>query len=428
MTTAAVKKPPLAGLTRLSDLAKLAVTKPEPVAEGEIAIEKIYVEKQVRQKLGNIDGLVASIVDKGEIHTALWVHEERDGRYRLIAGHRRLHAAPLAGYQKVPVKIYRGLTELQIRALQVSENNDRENLSAFDQAMGVIEDIKVYGMEEARRIWNQRDPKNGDKEMQSEGWMSKRVAVTRYAAPVLDLLQSGACEDFEVLHSLNQLHGLHQAEFDALVAKAAAGDEMLSRDVVRNKVSSVKAWLNSKRTAAPSPAINPESVVAPASLVDGAGDEHRGTGSVTEVEGGDDVGEVEAPGAGQQAVAPAPARQKAPITRASGTERAAEDLARTRSAVIGAGNRIGKAFDEMVVELNNLDLQLSEGEWVLWQSFVAAVGPVAAKLGKARAQAYLGRLSKELKGKDASAAVAGLMTTLGVDKDSPGEMPEGWTF
>ena len=46
------------------------------------------------------------------------------------------------------------MTELQIRRLQVTENNDRDDLTAYEEAMGVIEDVELYGTKEAMTIWN----------------------------------------------------------------------------------------------------------------------------------------------------------------------------------------------------------------------------------------------------------------------------------
>ena len=46
--------------------------------------------------------------------------------------------APLAGLAKVPFIIKKGLNELKIRRLQVTENNDRDDLTAYEEAMGVI--------------------------------------------------------------------------------------------------------------------------------------------------------------------------------------------------------------------------------------------------------------------------------------------------
>ena len=227
-TATATKKPGL-NLGKLSAVAQIAVQpKPTQPADAEIELSRIFSVKQVRTKFGNLEELAESFKLNGIIEP-LVVHEEADGRYRIIVGERRFRAAPLAGLSKAPVVIKRGMSELEIRRMQVSENNDREDLSAYDQAMGVIEDVERYGIEEASRIWNKTDKKNPGKEKQSEGWISKRMAVTRYAEPVLGLLKDGLCEDFEVLHSLNQLHAESEEEFSHMLRRLHEGLP-LSRD------------------------------------------------------------------------------------------------------------------------------------------------------------------------------------------------------
>ena len=59
-----------------------------------------------------------------------------NGRYQLIAGHRRLLAASKAGLETVPV-ILLNKTEEEIAVLAVIENLQREDLNFFEQAMAI---------------------------------------------------------------------------------------------------------------------------------------------------------------------------------------------------------------------------------------------------------------------------------------------------
>lgn len=59
-----------------------------------------------------------------------------DGRYQLIAGHRRLLAASKAGLETVPV-ILLDKTEEEVAVLAVIENLQREDLNFFEQAMAI---------------------------------------------------------------------------------------------------------------------------------------------------------------------------------------------------------------------------------------------------------------------------------------------------
>lgn len=405
-----MSKPAKKGLElgRLSQVAQIAVAKPVQPPDAEIAIDRIFSKKQVRKKFSNLQELADSFKLNGVIEP-LVVHEEADGRFRIIVGERRYRAAPLAGLEKLPVIIKRGLTELEIRRLQVSENNDRDDLTAFEEAAGVIEDVELYGTKEAMKIWNR-----------GEAWISKRMAVKRYSAPVAELLEAELCGDFEVLHSLNQLHELHSEEFAAMVARFKAGTPV-SREDVRSKVTSVKEWV--ERRKAQQREVPPGPVAGAGGAVAGVEEDRR-----DEADAGVVQVSQEKRGSSKAAAAPAPAQPQGKRQPAKGSGRKPLELASTRVAVIGTGERIGDAFNDLLVELNELDLDLNEGEWVLWQSFVAVMGPVVAKLGKSRAQQYLARMSKEIKGQDASASMAVLIEALGVDKVSPADMPPGWTF
>ena len=59
-----------------------------------------------------------------------------------------------------------------------------DDLSPFEEAMGVIEDVEHYGTREAMQIWNR-----------GEAWISKRVGVRRYPEPVRALLEEDLCGD-----------------------------------------------------------------------------------------------------------------------------------------------------------------------------------------------------------------------------------------
>lgn len=59
-----------------------------------------------------------------------------DGRYQLIAGHRRLLAASKAGLEKVPV-IVMDKTREEVAVLAVIENLQREDLNFFEQAQAI---------------------------------------------------------------------------------------------------------------------------------------------------------------------------------------------------------------------------------------------------------------------------------------------------
>lgn len=404
MTATATKKPGL-NLGKLSAVAQIAVQKPvaTQAPDAEIDLGRIYSVKQVRTKFGNLEDLAESFKLNGIIEP-LVVHEEADGRYRIIVGERRFRAAPLAALTKAPVVIKRGMSELEIRRMQVSENNDREDLTAYDQAMGVIEDVERYGIEEASRIWNKTDKKNPGKEKQSEGWISKRMAVTRYAEPVLGLLKDGLCEDFEVLHSLNQLHAESEEEFSHMLRRLHEGLP-LSRDEARNKVSAVKQFKReqaefqkrreevqqAKQQQAKQPKTQP---AAPASTAQDGADSAAAP--------------LASPGKaktkGEESIKPgqtylptlSPSPEEVAAAEREQTEKA---LANLRKDVFEWGETNLAHFNSMKAKMADLDFDMNQTEWVQWSGFLSMVLPMMVSLGENKALAYLKKLQDEFKTK-----------------------------
>jgi ParB family transcriptional regulator, chromosome partitioning protein len=428
--TATNKKPGLS-LGKLSAVAQIAV-KPAQSADAEIELSRIYSVKQVRKTFHNLDELAESFKVNGGIKSPLRVHEEADGRYRIIFGERRYRAAPLAGLTKVPVKIERGLTELQIRRMQVAENNDRENLTAYDEAMGVIEDVEQYGTKEAMTIWNR-----------GEAWVSKRMAVRRYADPVRELLENDLCGDFEVLHCLNQIYEIEDAhtEFARLSHRMNEGLP-LSRDEARNTLARMKSWKqqqdelaqrrieleNTKKTGDKAPEKtfawleeqrkrDTEQAATEADVGDGAGQDNQGVAPAP----------VATSGRGQQAL-PTMELTSEQIAAAE-RDRANEKLLSLREEAFEWGEANQAQFFSMKTHVTTLGHDMHETEWVLWQGFLAMTLPMLEGIGPERSVMYLKKLQGELKDKTPAQLWEEMHPDIeGAGRNGAPDMPSGWRF
>jgi ParB/RepB/Spo0J family partition protein len=102
-----------------------------------IEIEKIEVKEgfNVRTHMDQegIERLAASLQRNGVLQPVV-VAPEKDGRYPLIAGERRLRAARLAGFTKIPCFLG---NEKDARVANVVENLQREELDPIDRARGL---------------------------------------------------------------------------------------------------------------------------------------------------------------------------------------------------------------------------------------------------------------------------------------------------
>lgn len=353
--------------------------------------------------------LAASIKDIG-IAEPLIVSPNADGTYHLIAGERRLRAAKLAGLKQVPVVVRQGTDALLTRKLQVAENNERDDLTPYEEALGVIEDVEQYGVKGAADIWKR-----------SEAWISKRTAVQKYGSITKSVLEKELSGDFEVRHALNQIEAIDAEEARRLSRLLEAGPGSVSRAEVRNCLERVKLRRTQERErarAAESQRAEPKTerqqhVSRTYEVGQHVGKPHRKQ-SATALTVVEQHGE------------PVP-QQGEPEAWSVDTD---ESLIALRRKLIEAGHTTATTVSRMIEQLRANGAEVDAGEWVLWSSFQDALLPLAAVLGDKRMEQYMKRIGLEMKRKDPQTLLAVLH---GEAFDSPAAanvppMPAGWRF
>lgn len=107
----------------------------------------------VRANVGDVKDLAASIREQGIIQPLI-VAVRDGGGLVLIAGHRRLAAAKLAGLKSVPVVVRRDLTANEIFQAMLVENLHRVDLSPLEEAraLGRLVAAGIPQKDLARRI------------------------------------------------------------------------------------------------------------------------------------------------------------------------------------------------------------------------------------------------------------------------------------
>lgn len=91
----------------------------------------------VRSDLGDLTGLAESIVDLGVLEPLIVYPVE--GGWTLIAGHRRLAAAKLAGVDEVPCVIRQAVDKLTLLEMMLAENGHRRDLDPIDEGLALVE-------------------------------------------------------------------------------------------------------------------------------------------------------------------------------------------------------------------------------------------------------------------------------------------------
>lgn len=369
--------------------------------DQEIPVDLIDINPQVRTQFDPAKqaSINASIAAQG-INQSLVLHAKPNGRYDLIAGEYRIRGALANALKTVPARIKHNLSAWEIRRIQVSENMERADITAFDEAKGVAEDVEKYGFEVAQQIWNR-----------SEGWISKRTAVLKYAEEVRKLLQDGVLNDLEVAHSLNQLHQLDVGEL-ARLEKSLREGVPLSRDEVRGKVKLVKEWKdeekqrNERRQALSKtptanklgrhqaqaantlPAASSPTTKPAAAVRDGNDHPTLPTTSPTANQSTtSNAGQVH----GQQAAQPHLSDNGQPITNE-------QALVLDQMVTLFQNSVVNyDLLKDVQAELSELGADMNQTEWAMWSLFQTVALPVLAALGETRAQRYLQRTIAELR-------------------------------
>jgi ParB/RepB/Spo0J family partition protein len=136
-----------------------------------LSLEVIDIpNRRIRRELGQVEDLALSLASVGQIHP-VQVYE-RHGRYRLVAGERRLQAARRLGWPSIDA-VVREPTEDDLM-VELVENAQRKWLTDAEEADALIRLVRELGFE-IKEVASQVG--------RSEAYVSKRVRV--FEDPVL---------------------------------------------------------------------------------------------------------------------------------------------------------------------------------------------------------------------------------------------------
>jgi len=113
----------------------------------EISMDLIYANpEQPRKNFSEdeLNDLKESIMEYGVLQPII-VKKDKNGRFFLIAGERRLRAAKLAGLQKIPAMI-KDFDDKDAAVIAIVENVQREDLSYIEEARAYKKLIDDYGL------------------------------------------------------------------------------------------------------------------------------------------------------------------------------------------------------------------------------------------------------------------------------------------
>ncbi|MCX7123930.1 MAG: ParB/RepB/Spo0J family partition protein [Gammaproteobacteria bacterium] len=179
---------------------------------------------QPRKTFKNIDILAASIQEQGILQPILVHPKNTSGRYQIIVGERRYQAAKIAGLTTLPC-IVRDQEDAHTLVLQLLENDQREQVSPFEEAAALDKLVQNMGLskkEIAKELG--RDP----------AWISMRLGLLDAPFEIKTLVDEGLVQDLRTLHELRKLAKEDHALFESVVLKLKHHDFQGShRDLLR---------------------------------------------------------------------------------------------------------------------------------------------------------------------------------------------------
>ena len=231
---AAPKEPPADALVMAPTTSATEALRPSAVDQVLVTLDLDAIRPgphNPRRDLGELEGLAASIRAVGILEPLVVEWAEASSPYMLLAGHRRLAAARLAGLSEAPCLVRRGAaTEAERMEIALVENLQREGLAPLDEADGyrTLVDLGLSQRAIAQRVGC------------SQSHVSKRLALLELPSHVQARIVKGTLP-LEAAAALVRLKD-HPAKLKA----AAGADPSRMADVVTQAEREI-AW-EAKRT------------------------------------------------------------------------------------------------------------------------------------------------------------------------------------
>lgn len=134
--------------------------------------------KNERKTFTGIDELAASLKEVGQLEPLI-VTPYTDGRYLIIAGHRRYQAAPVAGLSKLEVIVRADVSDEQRAIRGITSNLQREDTPPIERAQHLKALIESFGFTQEELA---------SKLGKDKTWISAMLRILELPAPLLEKL------------------------------------------------------------------------------------------------------------------------------------------------------------------------------------------------------------------------------------------------
>jgi ParB/RepB/Spo0J family partition protein len=180
-------------------------------------------------------------------------HPDREGRYQLAFGHRRLEAALKVGLPALPVQLDKTLSDDDLLEWAGLENVAREDLTPVEEAhwLGLMRERRALSVRDLERFTGQ-----------SRGWIDRRLQILRLPADVQEHLHVNPSTLTAALAVQSLAEGERQRRYFDLLVGGELPAFLAGRELER--VLRAERQPQPSAPPAPQPGPSPEPAPAPA--------------------------------------------------------------------------------------------------------------------------------------------------------------------
>ncbi|OOV86897.1 ParB/RepB/Spo0J family partition protein [Oceanospirillum linum] len=181
--------------------------------------------------------LAQSIEENGLLQPIVVQPEDANGNHRIIMGERRWRAHDYAGKESIPA-IIRPESDSTVLALQIIENNQREDIAPLEEARALQRLVDVSGNKKAVAQALGRSP----------SWLSKRLSLLKTPDVVQVFADQHAVKDINTLNSLSKLYQTAPDEAQQLMSDVTKSG---AEGGLRSRIEQKRQQLQDSVTASP---------------------------------------------------------------------------------------------------------------------------------------------------------------------------------
>ncbi len=121
------------------------MNEPELLKIDHVAVAEVDARDRLRPvSEAGVESLIASIRELGVMKDAIHVRRRKNGQLTLIAGGHRLEAARRLGWEKIPAKIWAGVTDDWARMMELDDNLAGAEMDPLDTAVFLAHRKRLY--------------------------------------------------------------------------------------------------------------------------------------------------------------------------------------------------------------------------------------------------------------------------------------------